>query len=478
MVSIYSLFGVRIYQYLSTIGANFAIINSELHYGWPSPFIPVLESGNYTVTISSEMGSWLTVTHPIGSMFGAMFAASIVDIIGRKKLVVLSSIPAIANWLVLGLASVPSIFFVGRFMSGFLDGISFTVVPMYVGEISEPQIRGLLSSAIPTTTVIGFLIINSLGAYLPLDTVSYICTIIPVLLLVTFSWMPESPYYFLIRGNIDAAKRSLQQLRGTKDVNDEFQRIAEAVRAEQENKGSFFDLFTVKSNRKAVTVTLGLFTIQQFSGRSVIIFYCKTIFEQSHTVISAETATILYFAVMLFFSVVTSIVVDFFGRRPMLILSVSCTAMALLTNSVFLYLTNCTNVDTSQLTFMPIVALIGFVVTFSLGLQTIPHLIMGEIFATSVKAFALCLMDIYNSIVETISSKYFHWTNDTWGLHVPFFSFFTCCILGLFFVIFYVPETKGKTLEAIQDDLKERDRVPGSKKNSTLDKPRLSHDGH
>ncbi|VEN44664.1 unnamed protein product, partial [Callosobruchus maculatus] len=190
-------------------------------------------------------------------MFGAMFAASIVDIIGRKKLVVLSSIPAIANWLVLGLAGSPVVFFIGRFMSGFLDGISFTVVPMYVGEISEPQIRGLLSSAIPTTTVIGFLIINSLGAYLPLDTVSYICTIIPILLLVTFSWMPESPYYFLIRGNIDAAKQSLQKLRGIEDVNEELQRMADAVQEEQETKGSFFDLFTVKSNRKAVTVTLG-----------------------------------------------------------------------------------------------------------------------------------------------------------------------------------------------------------------------------
>nr|CAH7760380.1 unnamed protein product [Callosobruchus chinensis] len=366
---------LRFYQYMATLAANFAIINSELHYGWPSPFIPVLEGGNYTVTISSETGSLLTVTHPIGSMFGAI-------IICRKKLVVLSSIPAIANWLVLGLAAAPSVFFMGRFMSGFLDGISFTVVPMYVGEISEPQIRGLLSSAIPTTTVIGFLIINSLG----------------------------------------------------------------------------------------------LFTIQQFSGRSVIIFYCRTIFDQSHTVISSETATIIYFAVMLFFSAVTSIVVDFFGRRPLLILSVSATAMALLTNAVYLYLTNCTEVDISQLSFMPIVALIGFVVTFSMGLQTIPHLIMGEIFATGVKAFALCLMDIYNSVVETVSSKYFHWTNDTWGLHVPFFSFFLCCILGLFFVIFYVPETKGKTLEAIQDDLRERQRLPGSKKSSTVDKPRLSHD--
>lgn len=104
--------------------------------------------------------------------------------------------------------------------------------------------------------------------------------------------------------------------------------------------------------------------------------------------------------------------------------------------------------------FVPIVALLCFVIIFSLGMQTIPLIMMGEIFPSNVKAFALCIMDIYYSVIVTIISKFFHWSKDNYGMHVPFFAFTVCCIIGLVFIIFAVPETKGKTLEDIQVELR------------------------
>nr|CAH7760384.1 unnamed protein product [Callosobruchus chinensis] len=383
----------RIYQYVAAVTANLGIICSEMHYGWPSPYIPILENGNYTFTISTS------------------------------------------------------------------DGLSFTAVPMYLGEIAEPKIRGLLASVCPVSVVFGVLLINALGAYMPLQTSAYIGAAIPVILLITYSWMPESPYFHVMKGDIEGARRSLEIFRGTRDVDEELQRISEAVKQQNENKGSMFDLFTVKSNRKGLMIILGLRGFQQLSGTTAIIFYCKTIFEQSENFISSSTGTLIYFSVQLVLSAVSSVIVDFAGRRPLLIVSITGTAISLLIQGIYLYFNICTDIDMTRYSFIPIVALLSFVIVFSTGLQTIPLLMMGEIFPTDVKAFALCLMDFYYSLIVTFISKFFHWSKKEYGLHVPFLTFFACCLIGLFFIIFLVPETKGKTLEEIQAELKGVDKV-------------------
>lgn len=137
--------------------------------------------------------------------------------------------------------------------------------------------------------------------------------------------------------------------------------------------------------------------------------------------------------------------------------------MTLFLNGAYLYVKNCTDIDTSQFNFMPVVALLCFVIIFSIGLQIIPLVFMGEIFPTNVKGFALCLMDIYYSVTVTIISKFFHWSNDTYGMHVPFFTFAVCCIIGLVFIYFCVPETKGKTLEDIQCELRGDKKILNNK---------------
>ncbi|KAG5875058.1 hypothetical protein JTB14_026189 [Gonioctena quinquepunctata] len=451
--------GNRIYQYIAAITANLGIISSEMHYGWSSPFIPVLRSGKYSFHISSDEGSWLTVMPLVGAFFGAFFTATVVDKIGRKRLIVFSSLPFIASWLMIAFAKSSTLMFIGRFLAGAADGLSFTAVPMYLGEIADPKIRGLLASICPVSIVFGILFINVIGAYLPLDTCALIGTFFPLLLLITFTFMPESPYFYLMKGRTIDARRSLRVFRGMDNVNEELTRISMAVKEQNESKGSFLDMFTVKSNRKGMIVTLGLRGIQQLSGTTAIIFYCKTIFEESEGFISSNTSTIIYFSLQLVLSSVASFIVDFSGRRPLLIISITGTAIALLANGIFLYLKNCTEVDTTNFNFVPLIALLLYVIVFSMGLQTIPLLMIGEMYPTNIKAFALCSMDMYYSVIVAIISKFFHWSNDQYGMHVPFFTFFCCCVLGLVFIIIVVPETKGKTLEDIQADLRGHEKI-------------------
>ncbi|KAL1517468.1 hypothetical protein ABEB36_001231 [Hypothenemus hampei] len=440
-------------QYFAAITANLGIVCSEMHYGWTSPSLPILMSGNYTFTISSEDGSWLVVAPLLGAILGAVITGIIVDIFGRKKLIIFSSIPFIFSWLFIAWASSSSVMFVARFIAGMTDGLSFTAVPMYLGEIASPKIRGLIASVCPVCIIFGLLMINILGTYLSITTTAYVGTVVPLLLLVTFIWMPESPYFYLMKGRNEEAMKSLQILRGKEDVAGELTRITEAVTEQSKNKGTFWDLLKIKGNRRAVFIAFGLRGVQQLSGTTAIIFYCKKIFQESSDFISPSLATIIYFTLQLVLSALSSMVVDFSGRRPLLITSITGTALTLFLNAAYLYIKNCTPLDVSSINFLPLVALLGFVITFSIGLQTIPLLIMGEVFPTNVKAFALCSADIFYSIIVTIISKMFHWFNDEFGMHVSFLVFGVCCVFGLIFIVFFVPETKGKTLEDIQAEL-------------------------
>ncbi|XP_066250442.1 facilitated trehalose transporter Tret1-like [Euwallacea similis] len=444
----------NVVQYLAAITANLGIICSEMHYGWPSPSLPILMSGNYSFSISSEEGSWLVVSPLFGAIVGALITGLIVDIFGRKRLIIFSSVPFVFSWLFIAWASSGPLMFVARVIAGMTDGLSFTAVPMYLGEIADPKIRGQIASICPVCIILGILFINILGAYLPIDTTAYLSTIVPLLLLLTFVWMPESPYFYLMQGKVAEAKKSLQVLRGSEDVASEMNRIVEAVAEQNKNKGKWTDLLTISSNRRALVIAFGLRGVQQLSGTTAIIFYCKKIFEQSSDFVSSGTATIIYFSVQLVFSVVASIVVDFAGRRPLLIISITGTALALFVNGGYLYVKDCTDIDISSFNFLPLVALIGFVVVFSIGMQTIPLLIMGEVFPTDVKAIALCTADIYYSVIVSIISKLFHWSNAEFGMYVSFFAFGVCCVFGLLFIVFFVPETKGKTLEDIQQELR------------------------
>lgn len=206
-------------------------------------------------------------------------------------------------------------------------------------------------------------------------------------------------------------------------------------------------------NRKALFIVFGLRTVQQFSGTMAITFYAKSIFSESNH-LSSNVSTLIYFVIHLGVCFMSSAIVDKSGRRPLLIISIIGSAIALFLEGLYFFLHNCTEIDVASYGYLQIIALVGFVIMFSLGMQTIPILILCEMFPTNVKAFALCLADIYFSIIASLVSKFFQFMKDNFGMHVPFFAFTACCVVGLAFIVFCVPETKGKTLEDIQKDLK------------------------
>jgi sugar porter (SP) family MFS transporter len=440
-----------IFQYLAAFTGTLTIMTSGMHYGWPSPSLPILEKMvNSSLFINHDEGSWMAVMPLIGALVGALIAATIVDILGRKRAIYITCFPFFAAWIMIAFAKSLPILYIARFIAGISDGWAFTAVPMYIGEIADPNIRGLLGSGLSSAWIFGILLINIIGSYLSITTTALISSIVPIVALLTFIWMPESPYYLVMKGNHDEAKKNLQTLRGKEDVDNELDRVSLAVKAQTQNTGKFLDLFVTKSNRKAVYIIMTLRGAQQLSGTTAITFYTQLIFNEAGDDISSELATIIYFSVQFLLTIFCSSIVDKAGRRPLLITSLLGSAVALFCEGSYFFVKTRTNVDTSSFSCIPVISLIGFVIFFSSGMQSIPILMLGELFPANVKAFALCLADMYFCVMATIVSKFFQIVKDSCGIDVPFYVFTASCLLGLVFIVLFVPETKGKSLEEIQ----------------------------
>lgn len=233
------------------------MVSSGMHYGWSSNYLPVLENGTYTFQISLEEGSNLAIAPMVGEIFTAILAGFIVDIVGRKRCLVFTSLPLIASWLIIGFSSSIISMLFGRLLAGISDGMLFSIMPMYLGEIAGAKNRGFLSSLCPVSEVLGILFIYIAGATIPLDVAAFVAICFPVLFTCTFSWMPESPYFLCMSGKEEKARKSLEILSGTKNIGEDFNRISIAVKEQNEKKGKFLDLFRVKSNRKALIICVG-----------------------------------------------------------------------------------------------------------------------------------------------------------------------------------------------------------------------------
>lgn len=178
--------------------------------------------------------------------------------------------------------------------------------------------------------------------------------------------------------------------------------------------------------------------------------YCKTTFEYSTGLVSSNTGSILYISLHAILSGISICIVQLCKRKWLSIFSLSGSGISLFVYALYLYLKDCTDIDLSHFSYLPVLLLLCYVSFYSIGMQTAPILLLSEIFPTNVKAAALFLMTIFTDSLIAVASLFFNWSINTLGLHVPFFVFAFCCGIGIVFFAVWVPETKGKTLEQIQ----------------------------
>ncbi|KAF2879390.1 hypothetical protein ILUMI_26785 [Ignelater luminosus] len=348
--------------------------------------IPQLVAANLT---SLEEASYLTVIPTISMTITAPLFSTLIDAIGRKNCLLLVAVPQFIAWILTALAENIWIYYLATFFSGIGNAASYTIIPVYVCEIAEPTVRG------------------TWGAYNDIKTAALICGCLPIIQILLFFYVPESPYYLLMKGRDDEASKTLTILRWRTNVEKEVLTLKEDVARQISESGTMKDLFSIISNRKALIMCVGMRIAQQFSGLSAFEMHTQYLFQQAGGDVSHEISAITVSGTLALSVSLSAFAVERFGRRPLMLFSSLGCALILTVETVYFSINIFTRVDVSNFGWLPLVGMLAYMVVCATGLGILPTLISGEVFSASIKSKAGDLGSVHYSeaMLQLLNSK-------------------------------------------------------------------------
>lgn len=448
-------------QFLVGVISNLSSVACGLTLGWTSAAeskMKDLSQSPLSVVPTVEEFSWISSLLPLSALVGPYIAGPLADKIGRKWTLLSSSVFYILSFILLILTcNVPQIY-VARLMQGLGVGFVMTVQTMYIGEISSDDCRGALGSFMQLGIVIGILYVYCVGPYVDFATYQYICLIVPIVFVITFFFMPDTPHFFIAKKRDADAIKSLQYLRGksAEGVQEEYDTIKKSVDESMKNKGSIRDVFSNRGNVKALIICSGLLSFQQLSGINVVLFYCQSIFEKAGSSLEPAIATIIVGAVMVLASGCTPLIVERLGRKLILLFSAAGMAVSLSLLGTFFYLDATESPAVQSIKWLPIVSLIAFVFVYCVGFGPLPWAVTGEMLSPEVKSTSSSIITSVCWIWGFIVTKWFALLQASIGAYGAFWLFTALCALAFIFTLTLVMETKGLNPQQIQDRLNGR----------------------
>ncbi|RVE44475.1 hypothetical protein evm_010879 [Chilo suppressalis] len=252
--------GNRKVQYLVTFAVCLASVSTGVVLTWTTPAIPKLLNNETNIVITKEQISWVAAMGSPGFVAGSLVSRYISDRFGRRATILMSALPVtIGTIFTVSSNSVWFLYFT-RFLWGVGTGMVVTISPIYLAEISEKEIRGLLTLSSRFMFTVGNFLVMVIGSYVTYDTLNYMLLVLPVMFFIACWFIPETPYFTLKEGKVDTAKRILMKLRKYKDekkLEEDLESMQKDVKKETLRSGSLKELFTGRQYRKAVIICTG-----------------------------------------------------------------------------------------------------------------------------------------------------------------------------------------------------------------------------
>lgn len=385
----------------------------------------------------------------VGALLGAAGASVIGDRYGRKKSLMFSAMLFTTTPIAAAAANSVTQFSVARLFSGLAIGLASVLTPVYIAEISPSKNRGALVSLNQLGIVIGILAAYLIGWWfsgLGENSWRWMLAVAAIPSLVFFIGLfaiPESPRWLISKGRTNEALRTLTRLVGEREAAEEIRVVSSASADEQ---GSWRDIFSPDMRKRlAVGMTLAVFS--QITGVNAVLYYGSVIVSEhfpSQSAGMALAANVVIGLVNLIATIVAMIFIDRWGRRVILMTASGGMAVALTVLVVGLTLPGAP-------AYVMLTSILFYVAFFAFGMGPGPWLIISEIFPTKVRgrAASIATSTLWSGAL-LVTFTFLSLVN-TLKLSGTFALFGVLSLACFLYVWKSVPETKGRTLEQIQE---------------------------
>jgi sugar porter (SP) family MFS transporter len=447
-----------------------------------------------------------------GAMAGNLMAGPMADKFGRKKvLIFVAALFSIsATWS--ALASGYTEFIIARIIGGIGIGGAILIAPIYIAEIAPPKLRGSLVSFNQLNIVIGisvayfsnYFLVNMEGESWRwmLGVEAFPATIY----FLALFFVPKSPRWLISKlNNVESAQKTLQKIGGQVYAEVTIAEIKRGI-AKKEEKGRFSDIFKSKY-ATIMTIALGIAFFQQITGINAIFYYAPTIFEQAGgSTDSSFLQAIVVGLTNLVFTLIAIWLIDKLGRKPLLIIGTAGMTVALVmaafafNNATYDFneatlnkignteikmalsdlkgktfdgqeslfeevreklnadqflsfkrneITNFIQINATLVLF----SILLYVAAFAISLGPVMWTLISEVFPSKIKGIAISVVGFFNSLISFSVTQVFPWELSNLGPTLTFAIYAVFSFCAIVFVYKFVIETKGKTLEEIEQEL-------------------------
>ncbi len=402
--------------------------------------------------LSSFQQELVTSLLLVGAAIGALVAGRVADRIGRRATIAATAVIFIVGVLLAALSPAFFALLIARVLIGIGVGSASMVVPLYIGEVAPPRLRGALVSfnqlAITLGIVVSYLVDYGLASTANWRLMFGLAVIPALILLVGILLEKESPHWLIAQGREAQARATLRTLRDEGSIDEEIDEVKDVNATEQAATGR--DLLAGRV-RPALWVGLLLAVFQQITGINTVIYYAPTLLANAGLGNSAALlANVLVGAVNVALTIVAILLLDRVGRRPLLLTGTAGMVVGMIVVALA-FLGGGQLGGTSA-----IVAVIGLLVytgSFAVGLGPVFWLLIAEIYPLRIRGRAMSVATIANwaaNFVVTIS--FLSLVNAIGGFGV-FLMFAGLTAVAWVYFWRKVPETKGRSLQQIERDL-------------------------
>lgn len=396
---------------------------------------------------------WVVSSALVGCVIGIPIAGWFTDKFGRKPSLILSAILFTLSALGSAFPADENFLIAARLLGGIGVGIASMISPMYIAEIAPPKHRGALVSmnqiAIVSGMVIAYLAnrsivdwgdaawMNSLGWRWMFGMEVGPAVLFFLLTLV----IPESPRWLAKQGRFDKARAIINRIALPEEAKTAYTAILKSLEEEDGRMGELFR----PGARRITYMTMVLALFQAITGINIVMYYAPRIFLNAGIESGdAYGHSIIIGLVMIFFTFVSLFLVDRFGRRPIMIAASAGMGVSLLLMGIAfpqaensgMFLLGCT---------------LGYVAWFSVGMGGIYWVVVSEIFPNRVRGRAMALSVIFLWLGNFVVAQFFPLMLSALQGAV-FYVFAASCLLCLGFIARYLPETRGRSLEDLEND--------------------------
>uniref|UniRef100_A0AAR5PL19 Major facilitator superfamily (MFS) profile domain-containing protein n=1 Tax=Dendroctonus ponderosae TaxID=77166 RepID=A0AAR5PL19_DENPD len=470
-------------QILAVSVKNVLLFVFGMSLGFPTILIPNLSGGDpdEKIVLGVDAISWIGSVNLLCVPLGCFLSGYVTQPFGRRRSMQFVTVPFLAAWLIFQYATEPWHVFLALCITGFSGGLLEAPTLTYLAEVTTPNLRGVLAATSSVSVIVGILAQFLLGTFLHWRSVALASSVLPIVACALLFFVPESPYWLVMKNRQTDAQKSIAWLRGWLPVDDvliEYKEFYEQLNknktkreSSQGPQGEVSALAKIKENLKLFTkknflwpfglVTL-TFGVGHFSGMTPLQTYAVKIFATFNVPINKYYATIILGVAEALGCILSSILVHFVGKRRMNFFSLLGTGCCFFVVATYAQTINVKFLEASHLetkigpqlegqSWVPMIFLIGAAFFSHTGIRILPWMLIGEVYYSDIRATASGFSAAASYILGFIANKIFFSMISFLTLPGTFWFYTAVALLGVISLYYWLPETEGKTLFQITE---------------------------